>query len=99
MTDSRNLVDEVVRVQKLASPSSISDQQLAIYKIVPNRVVSLQQTVQFGSVGHPIRKETNPNGSIYEYHQAAALLLPLPGLRLGTSVAPVSEPLSLRSLS
>jgi hypothetical protein len=39
MTDSRNSVNEVVRVQKLASPTGISDQQLAVYQIVPGCLV------------------------------------------------------------
>jgi hypothetical protein len=42
MTDSRNPVNEVVRGQKPASPTGISDQQLAIYKIVPGHLVSLK---------------------------------------------------------
>jgi len=39
VTDSRNPVNEVVRVQKPASPTGISDQQLAVYQIVPGGLV------------------------------------------------------------
>jgi hypothetical protein len=42
MTDSRNSMNEVVRVQKPASPTCISDQQLAVYQIVPCGLVSLK---------------------------------------------------------
>ena len=99
MCDSRDPVDEVVRAQEPTSPAGTSDQQLAIHEIVPGGFVGLEQTVQFRGMGHPAGEETNPDGSIYEDHQANALVLPTPGLRLGTSVAPRSEPLSFRSLS
>ena len=42
VTDSRNSMDEVVRFQKLASPTGISDQQLAVYQIVSGGLVSLK---------------------------------------------------------
>jgi hypothetical protein len=42
MTDSRNSVNEFVRVQHLPSPTGISDQQLSIYEVMPGGFVSLE---------------------------------------------------------
>jgi hypothetical protein len=65
MTDSRNPVNEVVRVQQLRSPAGISDQQLAIHEVVPGGFVSLEQAVEFGSEGHSVGEKTDPDRSVY----------------------------------
>ena len=99
MADRRNPVNQVVRVQEVASPTGMSDQQLAIHKVVPGGFVSLEQPVQFDSIGRAVGQKTDPDGSVYEDHRSHRSLLRVSGLRRGTSVAPLSEPLSFRSLS
>jgi hypothetical protein len=42
MSDSRNSVNEFVRVQQLPSPTGISDQQLAIYEVMPGGFVLIE---------------------------------------------------------
>jgi hypothetical protein len=42
MTDSRNLVNELVRVQQLPSPTGVSDQQLAIYEVMSGGYVLIE---------------------------------------------------------
>src|ERR1700733_13688821 len=98
MTGMRNPVNKVVRIQQLGSPAAISDQQLAIHEVVPGGFSSHQQAVQFGGVGHAVCEEADPDGGVYQNHQAAALFLRLSGRRLGTSFASASEPLSFRNL-
>jgi hypothetical protein len=61
MTDSRDSVNEVVRVQQVGSPAGISDQQFAVHEVVPGSFVPLEQAVQFGSVGHPVGEKTDPD--------------------------------------
>ena len=101
MLNIRHSVHEFVRVQQLPSTAGISDEQLAIYEVVPGRFIGFQEVVQFGRVRRPVPEETDPNRSVHEdqARQAAVFLLPVFCRRLGTSIAPASEPLSFRSLS
>ena len=42
MIDSRNPVNAVIRVQELAAPTSITNQQLAVYEVVPGGFVPIE---------------------------------------------------------
>lgn len=92
-------MNAVVGFQKLNSPAGIADQQLAIHEVMAGNFVSLEQTIQFGGKRHPVREKTNPDGGIDKNHQTSVLVFLICGLRLGTSDAPRSAPLSFRNLS
>src|SRR5690349_5662994 len=99
MTDGRDPVNKIVRVQEPGPPAAISDEQLAVHKVVPGSFVPLEQTIEFGSVGHPIGEKPDPDRSVNQDHQAAVFVLRVSCRRRGTSFACASEPLSLRNRS
>lgn len=90
-------MEKVVRLQKLLAATVVSDQKFSVDKVVSGRSTKREQTVQFSRVGGTIREEAYPHGGIHKNHQATLFFTAACALLLGTSVAPFSLPLSLRS--
>jgi len=69
------------------------------------RFVPLEQAVQFGGVGHSIGEKTDPDGCVYQNHQAAVLLADVTvagqvwrsfSVAMPSRVIQVSQPLAIR---
>jgi hypothetical protein len=85
--DHTRLMNLLVGGQEFPAPSPVTDEEFSIDQLMPGHFIEIEESVQRSRVGRPVGKEPNPDGSVYQDHQATLRFGDDLSRRLGTSRA------------
>jgi len=63
--DDGRLMHVLVSGQQLGAASPVANKQFSIDQLVPCDRVQTYKSLQFGRVGRPVGKESNPDGGVH----------------------------------